>query len=121
MQWTCDPKLLTDGEHAVVASFYLALMTHCCLELIGARGIIFVEGAFAENDAYVAMLEAATGRQVVVSEGTGTSQGAALLVGGGSKDSKQKGAGAVLEHRDAMNTYGKNWINLVSKPREKLN
>ena len=118
MQWTCDPDALTDGEHTVVASFYLALMTHCCLKLIGACGTIFVEGTFAENDAYVAMLEAATGRQVVVSEGTGTSQGAALLVGGGSKASSQKVIGKLFEHPKAIEMYGKNWIDLVSTPSE---
>jgi len=71
------------GPRFAAASFYLALMTATCLDLIGADGETIIEGPFAGNEAYLAMLAAATGRAVIVSDSgtTGTSIGAALLLG----------------------------------------
>ena len=71
------------GQRLVAASFYLALMTATCLALIGAEGEIIVEGPFATNEPYLAMLAAATGRPIAAAQGhaTGTSIGAALLAG----------------------------------------
>lgn len=69
------------GARFVAVSFYLALMTATCLDLAGAQGDIVVEGPFASNEPYLAMLSAATGRPVVASgNATGTSIGAAMLV-----------------------------------------
>jgi sugar (pentulose or hexulose) kinase len=72
----------TGGERFAVVSFYLALMTAACLDLVGADAEIVVEGPFATNQPYLTMLGAATGRPVVAGQsgGTGTSIGAALLV-----------------------------------------
>ncbi len=68
------------GERFAAISFYLALMTATCLELIGADGPTTVEGPFARNHLFVGMLAAATARTVIASEAaTGTSIGAALL------------------------------------------
>ncbi len=68
------------GERFAAISFYLALMTATCLELIGADGPTTVEGPFARNRLFVGMLAAATARTVIASEAaTGTSIGAALL------------------------------------------
>ncbi|MDX8435942.1 FGGY-family carbohydrate kinase [Mesorhizobium abyssinicae] len=71
----------TSGDERFVAiSFYLALMTATCLELIGGGGPTTVEGPFARNRLFIRMLAAATGRPVIASEATtGTSIGAALL------------------------------------------
>ncbi|MEP9386149.1 FGGY-family carbohydrate kinase [Mesorhizobium sp. KR9-304] len=68
------------ARHAAV-SLYLALMTTTCLDLIGAEGIVVVEGPFSGNKPYLTMLEAAGQRPVVTGEreSTGTSMGAALL------------------------------------------
>ena len=65
----------------MVVSFYLSLVTAFCLEEIGAQGPTLVEGPFARNSQYVDMLQAATGRPVLLpsASGTGTSIGAALL------------------------------------------
>ncbi|MBW9117941.1 FGGY-family carbohydrate kinase [Rhizobium cauense] len=61
---------------------YLALMNEACLNLIGARGPVIVEGPFALNDTYLTLLAALTDRDVIAVPGsTGTSQGAALLTG----------------------------------------
>jgi sugar (pentulose or hexulose) kinase len=69
------------AERAVAASFYLALMTSTCLELIGAAGATIVEGPLVGNRLFVGMVAAATGRPVLASAmtTTGTTIGAALL------------------------------------------
>ncbi len=71
---------LNDGQRFATISFYLALMTATCLELIGGEGATIVEGPFARNRLFAAMLTAATGREVFAAAGsaTGTSLGAAL-------------------------------------------
>jgi sugar (pentulose or hexulose) kinase len=70
------------AERWAAASLYLALMTQTCLDLIGARGPVLVEGPFAVNTAYLQALQALTGREVLaVSGSTGTAQGAGLLAG----------------------------------------
>ncbi|ESY74213.1 FGGY-family carbohydrate kinase [Mesorhizobium sp. M0051] len=74
---------MNNGQRFAAISFYLALMTATCLDLIGADGPTIVEGPFARNRLFVDMLAAATGRTVVASEAaTGTSIGAALLASG---------------------------------------
>ena len=79
-RWLCPEP--DGGRRFVAVSFYLALMTATCLELVGAEGEIVVEGPFSANEPYLAMLEAATGRSIVTNQdgGTGTSIGAAILV-----------------------------------------
>lgn len=74
------PTDLSPGQRTAAASFYLAMMTATCLELIGAEGPVIVEGPFARNRPFAEMLAAATGRPVLPQEGqAGTSVGAALL------------------------------------------
>ncbi|WP_026613248.1 FGGY-family carbohydrate kinase [Ensifer aridi] len=82
--WTTGEEKLTPSERLAVVSFHLALMTATCLDLIGAKGEIVVEGPFAANDAYLRMLAAASGRPVLANRlsSTGTSLGAACLVAG---------------------------------------
>jgi sugar (pentulose or hexulose) kinase len=78
-QWV-NADDLSSGQRFAAISFYLALMTATCLELIGGDGPTTVEGPFARNPLFIRMLAAATGRPVVASEtSTGTSIGAALL------------------------------------------
>ncbi|AYG68561.1 MULTISPECIES: FGGY-family carbohydrate kinase [unclassified Rhizobium] len=80
MQWIGDAA--DPAERLAAVSLYLALMTEACLDLIGAKGPIFVEGPFAFNRAYLTALAAVTSSNVVALPGsTGTSQGAALLTG----------------------------------------
>ncbi|MDX8511070.1 FGGY-family carbohydrate kinase [Mesorhizobium captivum] len=76
---------LSAGQRFAAISFYLALMTAACLDLIGGDGPTTVEGPFAQNRLFIRMLAAATGRPVVASEtSTGTSIGAALLASDGA-------------------------------------
>ena len=79
--WTVPESTLSDGERAVAVSYYLALMTAACLELVGAEGPALIEGPFAGNAHYCEMLGAAIGRPVLLPSrgGIGTSIGAALV------------------------------------------
>ncbi len=72
---------IAPGPRQAAVSFYLALMTALCLDLIGAEGPVIAEGPFAADALYLRMLAAATSRSVLPSpsRGTGTSIGAALL------------------------------------------
>lgn len=83
---------LSPGERYVATSFYLAMMTATCLDLIGANGATVVEGPFARNSLYLDMLWTATGRDVVANTGaaTGTSIGAALLVSPNSREFRER-------------------------------
>lgn len=70
----------TKGEHMLAISWYLALRTRTALDLIGAQGPVIVEGPFARNPDYAAMLAALSpGGVERAHSSTGTSVGAALL------------------------------------------
>ena len=80
-EWTVDEAALDDAEHAIVVGHYLAMMSVTCLDLVGARGPVAVEGPFAANRPCLAMLAAATGRPVETGASvTGTSVGTAMLI-----------------------------------------
>lgn len=114
MQWTHKAASISDGEHSVVASFYLALMTLTCLDLVGAQSSVFVEGSFCQNEAYLSMLQAMVNGTVSRSDGTGTSLGAALLVVGSLQKTTSDPVRISSDHRDLMRTYGRTWMRLVS-------
>lgn len=79
-RWTVTPGETEAGLAEVATAFYLALMTAECLGMIGASGPVLVEGPFARNRFFVAMLASASGRPVHASAAqTGTAIGAALL------------------------------------------
>lgn len=100
---------LTAPQKQVAASYYLAMMTATCLDLIGAAGPIILEGPFSENLAYTQMLSAATGRAVVANDakGTGATQGAALLCN--CYLSPPAAATTVQETRPEMYAYAMRW------------
>ena len=79
--WTVPEASFGDGQRAVAVSWYLALMTGVCLEMIGAEGPACVEGPFAANRHFIEMLAATLPGGVIAVTGatTGTSAGAALL------------------------------------------
>jgi sugar (pentulose or hexulose) kinase len=79
--WINEPGATRD-ERWAAACLYLALMTQTCLDLIGARGPVLVEGPFVLNRSYLVALATLAGRKIVALPGsTGTAQGAALLAG----------------------------------------
>lgn len=107
-----------DCEHYVAVSFYLALMTATCLELIGAKGPTVVEGPFSKNDLYLEMLMTATERDVIVSKtsATGTSIGAAMLAHGGktAKSDSSNNSSKKIEYVDdiELKAYAEKWKNV---------
>ena len=110
--WVGDPALLTPGQRFVAVSLYLAMMSATCLELTGAAGPVIVEGPFAKNRVFGAMLSVATDREVLASAGsaTGTSIGAALLAAEGMKpDISFAGISAPPALADAMARYAETW------------
>ncbi|MGB3537088.1 MAG: FGGY-family carbohydrate kinase [Mesorhizobium sp.] len=97
------------GERMIAIAFYLAMMTETCLDLIGAEGDTVIEGPFAANRAYCAMMQAATGRPVLAQTGqsTGTSIGAALLA-----DMTRKPPSGTANRRNfppAWRRYAEDW------------
>ena len=90
MRWLGAEPSYGSGARSVALSYYLALMTQTCLDLTAATGPIIVEGPFAQNPSYLAMLGASTGRPVQKNQSvTGTSIGAALLFGAAGSPSAQ--------------------------------
>jgi len=115
--WNVNEAGLTDGERFAALSCYLAMVTAECLDMIGADGPVIVEGPFARNSHYLAMLRAATGRRVETSEAsaTGTSIGAALLV----QEDRQQGRAEVpvssddVPHDPLLEAYADAWRQRV--------
>lgn len=106
---------LSPGQRFSVISFYLALMTATCLDLIGGDGPTTVEGPFARNPLFTRMLAAATGRPVIASEtSTGTSIGAALLAFDGVK-ATSKGERTEPPAEGAWGEYARAWRSTASK------
>jgi sugar (pentulose or hexulose) kinase len=85
--WSHGKETLSAEILYVVVSYYLALMTAECLGLTGAQGDVIVEGPFAGNKHYLAMLAAISNQPVRAdsTNKTGTSIGAALLANLGAK------------------------------------
>ncbi len=112
--WVGREPSIGTSERAAALGAYLALMTAEGLTLTGHRGDVVVEGPFARNEAYLAMLSAVTGSLVFPSRGTtGTSQGCALLAlpDGGLTLPETK---PVDRRGDAdLNAYADSWRRLA--------
>ena len=97
------------GEIMLALSWYLALMTETCLNLIGARGPTIIEGPFARNPDYCAMLAALReGGVEVAASATGTSVGAALLSLGQAAPPATR-AVPVPDNAEALRLYAGRW------------
>jgi sugar (pentulose or hexulose) kinase len=107
MRWTVTPD--SAGEVAVALAWYLALMTRTCLDLTGARGAVIVEGPFARNADYLAMLAALSPEGVeTATSATGTSAGAALLASRSVAEPVTQVV-PVPSDADALRAYAKEW------------
>lgn len=104
------------GERMVAVSFYLALMTATCLDLIGAEGDIVIEGPFAKNSLFADMLRAATARSVFPQTGhdTGTTIGTVLLTGVPS--TQPTGDTLLKPIGEAWKNYANSWLGRQSAP-----
>ncbi|TIW22805.1 MAG: carbohydrate kinase [Mesorhizobium sp.] len=111
-QWV-NAEGMSPGQRFAAISFYLALMTATCLDLIGGDGPTIVEGPFAQNRLFIRMLAAATGRPVVASEtSTGTSIGAALLASDGATV-MSKGERTEPPADPAWHDYARSWQQAI--------
>ncbi|MGR6467765.1 FGGY-family carbohydrate kinase [Rhizobium sp. PAMB 3182] len=106
--WSRDENLIAPGERHAAMSFYLAMMTATGLDITGAAGPVLVEGPFAANAAYCAMLASATGRPVHAVSGTGTSVGAALLTARHAPEKVQENDSEHLP-QSRMKAYADAW------------
>ncbi|MCB5200503.1 FGGY-family carbohydrate kinase [Loktanella sp. TSTF-M6] len=114
MQWLGDEPDAGSGQRSAVLSFYLALMTSTCLNLVGGAGPTIVEGPFARNPEYLAMLLAVTARPVLTNAAvTGTSIGAAMLFGDGAFPPELEKFETALPV-DALRAYGDLWFKLAN-------
>lgn len=79
---TLGAERLTAAGRAALAAIYCALVTDSCLDLLGVRSDIVIEGRFAANEAYAATLAALRPSQhvSVSTDETGSVAGAALLL-----------------------------------------
>ncbi|TIO06078.1 FGGY-family carbohydrate kinase [Mesorhizobium sp.] len=108
-----DADNISAGQRFAAISFYLALMTATCLDLIGANGPTTVEGPFARNRLFTQMLAATTARAVIASEAaTGTSIGAALLASD-QRTIQAKGEGIEPPADPAWANYARSWRAVV--------
>ncbi|WP_108816921.1 FGGY-family carbohydrate kinase [Loktanella sp. Alg231-35] len=113
MQWHGGEPAVGTGQRSAALSFYLALMTGTCLNLVGGAGPTIVEGPFARNPEYLAMLHAVTARPVLTNAAvTGTSIGAAMLLGGDEFPPELDQFETSLP-LDALRTYADLWTELA--------
>ena len=113
-RWLND-DCITQPQKQVAASLYLALMTASCLDLVGAAGDIIVEGPFASNVHFMAMLAAATDRGVFgTAAATGTALGAALLCAPIALELAENRI--AVPFSVAHKTYAEIWRSKVSQP-----
>lgn len=113
MRWTAQPA--NDGQRMAALSWYLALMTHSCLALIGTRGPVIVEGPFARNPDFLAMLAALHPDGIETARSTtGTSAGAALLCmdRAAAPDTIRTPSPA---NAALLKEYAKQWFSLVGQ------
>jgi sugar (pentulose or hexulose) kinase len=75
------PAPSTPADRRALALLYVALLTDVCLERLGAEGTIVLDGSFAKDPLYPALVAALKpGRRVVFNtDHYGTASGAALL------------------------------------------
>ncbi|WP_165224034.1 FGGY-family carbohydrate kinase [Affinirhizobium pseudoryzae] len=108
-----DAETASVAERWAAACLYLALMTQTCLDLIGAKGPVLVEGPFASNEVYLEVLQGLLGRPVMaVSGSTGTSQGAGLLAG----VSLSSPSRTISDYpdREAIQAYAQRWKKVLA-------
>ena len=102
---------------AALAALYCALVTDVSLGLIGARGVIVVDGPFAANRLYLGVLAALRpGDQVFASEcADGPTLGAAALAYGSQWRQATRPLPASSALRDEVMSYRDRWTALVAE------
>ena len=115
LHWTQPPQ--TGGEKMAALAWYLALMTRTCLDLIGARGPVIVEGPLGSNADYLDMLSAQSDGAVQVAKaGTGTTGGAVCLITGHAPSHLAQ-PWPVPKDAVQMQEYAEKWRNMAQARR----
>ncbi|WP_375281562.1 hypothetical protein [Pseudooctadecabacter sp.] len=113
MLWHGGEPDIGTGQRSAALSFYLALMTATCQDLVGGAGPTIVEGPFARNPEYLTMLQAITRRPVLTNAAiTGTSIGAAMLFSDDAVAPQLTQVQTALP-LDALTTYADQWFTLT--------
>ncbi|GKY89854.1 FGGY-family carbohydrate kinase [Sinisalibacter aestuarii] len=108
--WVGAEPATDSPQRGAAMGFYLALVVAECLNLIGHRGPVVVEGPFARNRAFIAMLAVASGSPIeTAASTTGTSEGAALLAATGKVLSPNTKAHDDASLADRLTLYRKAW------------
>jgi len=99
-----------------LASIYCALMIDYQLDMLEAKGNIFIEGAFLKNPLLCAMLNQLRIAQGVYlsNDSTGTVQGAAYLTKWDNVNVAIDTSAANTTHISGLVTYKKQWRKLIS-------
>lgn len=98
------------GIRDCAVAFYLAIMTHECMKLIGANGPTFIEGPLAHDQHFAQMLAAVSSRPVMISGSeTGTSVGAAMLISTPDKPPENTCVELDSQRRRKLNRYAVLW------------
>lgn len=110
---------LSESCRTTLASLYCALITDFCLSRIASTGKIIVEGSFAGNTVYLAILCSLRPQQVVLisNDTTGTTLGAAQLIESCNWPKKELvavKADDVLDHAELLD-YKERWNTLLPK------
>lgn len=103
------------GEHAALASLYVALMTSVDLDLLASSGDVIIDGSFAENQLFAGLLAALRpGQSIAVSKAKdGTALGAAL-VWAWPKTVSLELEPAVAADIDGLHAYADAWRSRIS-------
>jgi sugar (pentulose or hexulose) kinase len=107
------PAPASAAQRSALATLYLVLMCDYCLDALGVRGDVVVEGAFTGN-AYFAPLLAAlrTGRVLATDDTSGTTCGGWLLHRRDGKPRLQGHAAEALA-LDGLQAYRQRWRELI--------
>jgi sugar (pentulose or hexulose) kinase len=112
-RWTHAPDRLTPGEQTVAVSLYLALVAEAALALCGVGREIVIEGPLARNALFGRALATISGVPVTASaDATGTSLGAAMLLGMMDTRAEAPEPLAPFEH-PAFAAYRQRWLASV--------
>ncbi|MEM6985848.1 MAG: FGGY family carbohydrate kinase [Pseudomonadota bacterium] len=114
--WINTSGELDVSERNCAVSLYLALMTYECVELVGGAGPIYVEGPFAQNTLYNAMLSTVSGRPVFRSDTqTGTSVGAAMLISPPREALQFDEVAVESLQREQLSRYARAWQTALGR------
>lgn len=111
---------LTPAQKTALASLYCALVTDYCLNRIQSQGVIYLEGSFASNQVFCAVLQALRPEQrlYLSNDQTGTTGGVVQLIKAAQGQVATPLAVTAsitpsMEDQHALQAYRQMWLELV--------